>query len=267
MTAALNARKIEEIMLNISKLFEAAEVDALQLRRLEIEVNRLWAANAISAVDFYTTQSFFAIGKHRREEALAAARNLIALAPASTAAQMNALTVFAGVAEVERAIPLMKILADKHPDDKDLIIKIIYKAADLMQHNFVMQLFHRLDRLTPNEPPLNSVRRLSCIRSLKLMEQFNVTDEDLAARIQVAAKVLAKNGCDIIRHSRRTLSDGSIMYFLHANATIEECASLSFDIAEGIVTNFEDPCSEIVTIACRPFSDLSKMQVLSMGQL
>jgi hypothetical protein len=261
--AALPAKKFDEIMLEVSTIFEQPEVNAFQLRRLEVAISDLWKANAISPVQFYTAQSFFAAGKNQRDGAIAAAKNLIALASGNLSAQINALGIFTGVIDVEQAVPLMKSLAKNHPDNKRLINILIDKSSDLMQNNFASELFVRLDNLSADSAPINSNRRDNCIRSMKIMEQFGVTDDDLAAILQVAANEVWRKGYFIVRSSRRTLQDGSLLYYMHINATTEMCASLSFDIAESIVSGFENPCAEVTSISCRPVSDLYEIRLSS----
>lgn len=267
MSTALQAKKIDEIMLDLSRLLAKPDFDVLQLRRLELAVQRLWDSKAIDAVDYYVSKAFFAIGKQQRQSAMDAANNVLRLAPGDPVARFNALTIMVGLIELDQAVPLIKSLAASHPDDKDLAKDLIIKGADLLQFNLVRELFRAYDALSVNNGPVNSVRRATAERALEAMDRYGLTDEDLAALMKSAAKALRDRGYDVFRSSRRTLSDGCIVYYLHVNASPDVCAELNFDIADALVEQYEDPCGEFVSFACRPLSDLSTMEVLEAEQL
>lgn len=267
MSTAVQAKQIDEIMSDLTRLLHKPDYDVLQLRRLEIAVQRLWESSAISAVEYHAMKAFFAIAKQQRQNALDAAINVVQLAPNDPVAGLNALTIFVGIVEIDRSIPLVKSLAMTQRDDKQLLKSLIIKGTDLMQFNFVKGLFERFDALSINDVPVKSFRRNAAECTLEAMNRYGLTDEDMAARLKVAAEALQQKGFDVFRGTRRTLSDGSIVHYMHVNADADTCAELNFDIADALVNQFEDPCGELVSFACRPVADISAMTLIEADQL
>lgn len=267
MTSAVPARKIDTIMSELNRLLEKCEVDAFQLRRVEGETERLWEAKAISPSEYYVAKAFFAIGRQQRENALYAAKNALRLAPNDPIVQLNVLTVFVGILDIEASLPLMRSMAANQRDNKEIVKSLIIKAADLMQLQLANELFEVFDALSVNDPPAVFFRRGSCEQSLDAMSKYQLTDDDLAERIKAAAGALRSASLDVFRNSRRTLSDGSVIYCMHVNADVDKCAEMNFRIADALVEKFDDPCGEFISFFCRPLSDLEEMQVVPGGRL
>lgn len=256
-------REIDVILTDLSTLLDSANTDTFMLRRHEQQVEKLWRQQAIEPVDYYTTKAFIEFGKYNRGASLAAANNALALAPNNSTVQCNVLTTYVGTLEVPSAVSLMKRMASELRDDKSVVADLVSKAADMLQFEMCAQLFEVWDKLNFAETNGMEVSRPGFDVYFEAMKFTGLTDEDTAARLDHARQALVDEGAEVWRTSRKSLDDGSILYFLHVREGAERCAELNFSIAERLVEQFENPGSDFVSFLSRPLSDLAEMFELS----
>lgn len=266
MTNPVPEREINVILTELSALLDRADTDTFQLRRAEASVERLWKQHAVEPAEYYTCKAFIEFGKYRREAALSAADNMLKLAPNDPVVQCNALSVRVAALDVDRALELLQQMVVEIKDDKDTIKTLIIKAADMMQYHLAAELFGVLDKLSVNESP-QYLRRPSIDRSYAAMKRANLSDSDAADRLNAAYQAVRDESYDVWRTSRSVLQDGSVLYFLHVKADPDQCAQLTFSIADRLVEQFDDPGVELVSFSCRPMDDLSELKGIPGGHV
>jgi hypothetical protein len=267
MTAATPDRALHPLLDAIIARVDDAVVDALGIARLERDLAKLWKASAVSTSEYHMTRAMLAMLKHNNDAAVEAAREAVRWSAGDFVVQNNCLTVMSTALEVSEAVDLMHGIIRRNADNIEVVRDLIVKASDLLQFCTASDLIDRFEKLNVNcdsEPKL--LRRI-IVRTKDAMTQQGFTDDDFTRRLIVARDIVRNKGFNIWRSSRTTLSDGTFMYFIHVDADSDRCAELSFDVADALVEAFEDPGSELATIACRPALDLVNMKQVTPEQL
>jgi hypothetical protein len=252
---------------SIIALVDNTEVDVLRVARLERELAKLWAASAIDVANYHMTRAMLAMLRHKNSVAVSAARDAIRWAAGDYAIHSNCLTVMSVALEVNAALELLQLMNLRYPDNIDAIRDNIVKSSDLLQFSMSVELMEKFDRLNVNSPSQPKPLRQRILLTRDAMIRCGLTDEDLAARLDVVAGTLREKNFDVWRSSRITLTDGTFMYFVHVDADADRCAELTFDIADALVESFEDPGADLFTISCRPVTDLANIKEVNPTQL
>jgi hypothetical protein len=150
----------------------------------------------------------------------------------------------------------MDIMIASFPDSKTSLKSAIINSQLTLSHSRSAQLLDLIDKLSVNESPVLGTRaRLNIMTSKELADAHGMTDDDLAARLDVAVRAVRGGGREVRRRSVIYLHDGSFISQLYIDADASACAAMNFEIADALVDQFDDPGTEIFSIACRPLAD------------
>lgn len=263
MAPGVPATKLNMISDQILAIIDETVPNEMGLRRIGVDIERGFQSGAFTAPEYYAVRALAELAGRKRDQALASARNALRLAQHNTTTKLNALVVFSCTVSVADALPVLADLFANHGDSKFVLHLATLRAVDFLQFDLAVAFTEKYEVLAANDVDKKVLMSDQLMRSVVEAKRLGLNDVDLSARIETAVTVLVDRGCQIFRHSRLILPDGSLVYALHVEASADICAELNFDIADAIVTKFDDPAAEFLTVCCRPLVDVQEMTAVT----
>lgn len=251
----LKNSKLSDLIGRLNKLITQRTVDQVELARVRKEADALLdtpnRATGYMILGVISTFQFDPAALNRYFDA--------ALRTASSDILFN---IRANRALACRRIYMMKESADlfyelhaEYRDHLELLTDAIASCAAGLQFSRLAILNEHLAKLnqTSDQSTDNSRSRAnqkSFVPLLNLLQQRNLTEEDLQTRLTVASNLLRACKLPYKATSINVLDSGEISYKFVLQTTLDRAAELSFEIALEMVDAFEDPLSDIITFSC-----------------
>lgn len=126
-------------------------------------------------------------------------------------------------------------------------------------YNLAERCLFELQKL--NADPADGAGLVSeCISDIRtataLMAQWDVTDDDILARVAVAYEVVRRlvPSHPFVVYGFSATPDAGIMYEFPLRLAIDDLVDIDWQISEALIESFEDPFSELIGFSTRPFS-------------
>lgn len=175
----------------------------------------------------------------------------------SAAACGNALTYYVNMGLVQETRQLAKAAAQRFPDDKTLLIRASICAATYKDIELAKELMAKLDLLIINDAhdPISPARK-GIVATKKIIKNFNLSSDDIAARIEVAVQAVRAVGVSVRRTNVLTFQTGCFHVQFYVGQTQDECSELNFIISKKLCEKFTDTGIDLFAVECRPLIDV-----------
>lgn len=258
MVAAVPKLEINEIISELGDLMTRFDASEFEIQKIRKRIGVLWQKSALLPHEYHMAMAMSDVLTGKRQNAEAAVRNSLQLAPKDEVVAMNGLSVYARFCCVQEQIDLMHVICDSFPDNKKILRCAIMHAHDVLQFSFAREILAKFDKLAINDSASSYPTKPHFMLTLQAAESFGMSDKDLADRLSTAVAAVRNFGNEVRQTTSLTLDDGSIMLHLHIDADYRQCAEANFAIADALVENFEDTAVELVSIICLPMNVVSE---------
>ena len=247
------ATKTSETLAIVTSLFNSKRPDEFSLARIKSDANILIKNTGLPA-DGYMLLGMAEALSFNVTEAKANFNAALKLS-SDVMISSNYSTFLYRIGCFDEAYVNAANLVKHHRDDISVLKQAATLAFQAGRFRAFVELISKIDKLSTQEQV--SVRSIklkdvSISSVVNLADSLNISDDDIAERINAAAIVL-QHAKEPIAHTVFDVApSGRISIRYEVYLDMEAAIDLSMLIVEKIITEFDDPLSDLITIGCVP---------------
>ncbi len=166
---------------------------------------------------------------------------------------VNSLAFYSDLALYDDMLTLSECTEAKFNYSKSAL-KVAFKVSleifQLSKASTFLALYRKIDLDADNSIPSRAMEMFMSVEQLFLSGE--VSEQHILQLLKSAANSVKEAGKKVISTDTQLIAPREFISYLYIDADSHECASINFDIADTLVSNFEDSGMRYLSILCRP---------------
>lgn len=246
-------------------LMASTSPNEFELRRIESGIERLIERGQSDMATCYSALAMARTLRRDTDGALAAARNSAWLRPDDGLLQVNLLTTFLNLADIQSA----SALADRAFANARGNVRLLSAIASTYCCSFrfadAIRVAKEAGEAAEHVPGYENQFGTAALESfVRAREAAGYQEDELRELFLATVRVLREfDGIGPLRYTNIVTDDGPVVHYFHMAQSAEHCAELDWLIADRLAENFERSGVEVLSLSCLPFGAYFEMNRLA----
>jgi tetratricopeptide (TPR) repeat protein len=241
------APKVNETLEIVRRLLHKETPDEFSMARIKNDSTSL-INNSADIENGYLLQAIYETLEYRPDDFKKTVKILDGL-NIDILTRFNLSVCYRRLGFLDEAYDISRDNAERHPDNIQFIRQALDNSLDSCRISSFLKYYESLKKLGVNEQYLIDIES-SMSDTLELAKSLNISENELAKRVDMALSVLREEKCPILHLIFDFSPSGQFSARFAVWGSIDRSIELSLRIAEKILSSFEDPLTDIFTIGC-----------------
>ena len=265
MTQLNPQKKIDELTNIVIEMLNYRTASMFEVAKIKREVNQLLSKHQCDPAVGHMCLGLIEYYSGNYEKAITHLTNARSLAPHDVFIYMNSLAVYSDISLNDELLDLVELATSQFFHSKTALkaaIDVSLDAFQISKARSLLELYVAIDLEAKKTLP--DYTKGSYIAIQRMYKEHDAKEDHVLQLLKTATETVKSTGNHIICTNSRLIGNDEFMTYLYIDADSDECATISFDIADALVSTFENSGMEYLSIVCRPIAHKIKPSLKEM---